>query len=293
MTMTNEQFEALVSRLDSQVARAPSAYRWRVALLALLGSAYLTGVVLAVAGLFVGLLVSAMWLKALAIKLAIFVGAFLWLVLRALWVKVPAPEGRDLRARDAPQLFAMIEELRRALRSPRFHRVLVTEEFNAGVVQSPRLGMFGWYRNYLLIGLPLMKSLSVEQFKAVLAHEFGHLSRNHGRMSNWIYRQRLRWARLMAILDASESSGRFLFQPFFQWYAPYFSAYSFPLARANEYAADATSAQLTSPRAAGEALTAVNVVGSYLAEHYWPGIHKLADERPQPNFAPYSGLLVS
>ena len=46
--------------------------------------------------------------------------------------------------------------------------------------------MFGWYRNYLLIGLPLAKALTVEQFKAVLAHEFGHLAKGHGAMSNWI-----------------------------------------------------------------------------------------------------------
>jgi hypothetical protein len=182
----------------------------------------------------------------------------------------------------------MIEELRRALRSPRFHHVLVTDDFNAAVVQAPRLGLFGWYRNYLLIGLPLAKALTVEQFKAVLAHEFGHLGMGHGRMSNWIYRQRLRWSRLMAALEAAESWGVVLFRPFLRWYAPYFNAYSYPLARANEFEADATSARLASRRAAAEALTAVNVVHCYLQERFWPQIVRRADEMPQPAFAPFS-----
>lgn len=157
-------------------------------------------------------------------------------------------------------------------------------------MQSPRLGIFGWPRNYLLIGLPLMKALSVEQFTAVLAHEIGHVAKGHGKVSNWIYRQRLRWSRLLTALDATESRGGFLFKPFLSWFAPYFSAYSLPMARANEYAADATSAWLTSPQAAGEALTGVSVVGSYLAERYWQRIHQQADEQPQPSFAPYFGM---
>jgi len=52
------------------------------------------------------------------------------------------------------------------------------------------------------------------------------------------------WSRLLAVLDTTESRGSFLFKPFLSWFAPYFNAYSFPMARANEYQADATSARL-------------------------------------------------
>jgi hypothetical protein len=82
----------------------------------------------------------------------------------------------------------------------------------------------------------------------------------------------------------------FLFRPFLRWYAPYFNAYSYPLARGNEFEADATSARLVSKRAAAEALTAVNVVGSYLEERFWPQIVRRADEMPQPAFAPFAAM---
>jgi len=200
------------------------------------------------------------------------------------------PEGRRIRRDEAPLLFAIIDKLRRKLRAPRFHRVLITDEFNAGVVQVPRLGIFGWQRNYLLLGLPLMKLMTPTQFEAVLAHEFGHLAGGHGRLSNWLYRLRMSWTRLLDALEAQKSSGTFLFRKFFNWYAPYFSAYSFPLARANEYEADAASARLVSPQAAAEALTSVNVIGAYLEERYWRGIHRQADEVPQPSFAPYARM---
>jgi Zn-dependent protease with chaperone function len=288
--MTNEQFDALVGRLEEQARRNPSGYEFRVLLLALLGDAYLGAILLLIVALLAGLVASIAVFKALAVKLIIVVGIFLWMILKALWVRIEPPEGTDVKAGQAPELFRMIGELRHRLGAPRFHHVLITDDFNAGVVQSPRLGIFGWHRNYLLIGLPLMKSLSVEQFRAVLAHEFGHLARGHGRVSNWIYRQRRRWSRLMDALETRESKGSVLFKPFLDWFAPYFNAYSFPLARANEYEADATAVRLTSPRAAAEALTGVTVIGSYLAERYWPQIHRQADDQPQPGFTPYSSM---
>jgi Zn-dependent protease with chaperone function len=289
--MTDEKFSALVDRLEAQALRNPARYKSKVLVLAALGNLYLGAILLVILALLAALAASALVLKALAVKLILVIGVFLWVVLEALWIRLPPPQGTELRAQEAPELFAIINDFSRRLRAPRFHHVLVTDEFNAGVVQAPRLGPFGWYRNYLLLGLPFMKALTVEQFKAVLAHEYGHLARGHGRLSNWIYRQRLRWWRLMEALDGQESRGRFLFRPFLRWYAPYFNAFSFPLARANEYEADAASVRLTSVRSAAEALTSVNVIGNYLSERYWPQVHRQADEVPQPSsFAPYSAM---
>ena len=288
--MTSEQFNALVSRLEDEARKDPESYQAKVLRLALLGNAYIGAVVLLITGVLAGLITLLTVFPALVIKLIAFVGAFLWITVRAIWIKVPPPKGAEVWQQDAPELFALIEELRAQLDAPRFHHVLITNDFNAAVVQSPRLGIFGWPSNYLLIGLPLLKSLTVEQFKAVLAHEFGHLARDHGRMSNWIYRQRLRWSRLVSVLEATEGKGGFLFRRFLNWFAPYFNAYSFPLARANEYEADATSARLTSPETAAQALTSVNVIANYLGERFWPQVHAQADDQPQPAYAPYSGM---
>ena len=184
-------------------------------------------------------------------------------------------------------MFTTINELRSALGAPRFDHVLISDELNAAILQLPRLGILGWHRNYLMIGMPLMKSLTCEQFKAVLAHEFGHLAKGHGIVSHSIYRQRLRWNRLMAVLEATQSGGRFLFMPFLNWFVPYFSAFSFPLARANEYEADAISVRLTSSRTTAEALTSIEVVGGYLSDLYWPRIGAEFGEQSQPSTEPY------
>ena len=208
-----------------------------------------------------------------------------------MWVRLEAPQGREITRREAPALFSMLDQLRRALKvDVRFDHVLLTDEFNAAVVQIPRLGILGWHRNYLIIGLPLMKALTRKQLAAVLAHELGHLAGGHGRLGNWIYRLRLGWSRLGEMLEQTESMANYIFRPFFKRYVPYFSAVSFPLARADEYEADRNSARLTSPTAAAAALTTVEVMSDFLHSRFWPELHQRATTSSKPQFSPFSEM---
>src|SRR6185436_16016968 len=107
-----------------------------------------------------------------------------------------------------------------------------------------RFGMFGWRTNYLVVGLPLLKAIGPDEFRAVLAHEFGHLSGRHGKFSGWIYRQRESWIQILTRVHQERHYASFIFEWFLKWYAPYFNAYSFVLARAQEYEADSFAVDL-------------------------------------------------
>ena len=289
MAPSSERFAVLIARLERQARRNPAGYRLRVVALALVGYVYLAAVFAAFLALVA--LVLRPWIDPapLAAALGAMLAAMTWGTRRAMRVRLPAPHGHALERGEAPELFALISELRGRLRAPRLHRVVVTGEFNASVTQLPRRGAPGLYRNTLAIGLPLMKSLGPKQFKAVLAHEIGHLAGGHGRFASGIYRLRASWMRLLETLEHAPAWGLPL-RAFFRHYVPYFSAYSLPLARAHEYQADALAVRLTSRRATAEALSAVSVIGSYLGERYWPILHRKADELPRPAFAPFSGM---
>jgi Zn-dependent protease with chaperone function len=289
--MNDEQFESLVARLEQEQTRNPAAYRRKVLALAFAGYTYISAVLFLALVLLLVALGVAIKAPVIGIKIAIVIGAFLWMIARAMWVRLDPPAGREVARAEAPELFAVLDRLQRELRvRARFHHVLITDDFNAAMVQTPRLGILGWHRNFLIIGLPLMKALTVPQLAAVLAHEIGHLAGGHARLGNWIYRLRLGWARLAALLQQSESAGAFLFRPFFGRFVPYFSAVSFPLARANEYEADAASARLASPSAAAGALTTVNVMGAFLTARFWPELHKKANDHAQPQFSPFADM---
>ena len=289
--MDNRDFELLVERAERTARARPGTYKAQVFGLAVLGYAFLAAVIAVLGTVTVIAMAAIRHAPVVAIKLVIILGAFLLVVLRSLWVVLEAPGGRILTRGDAPDLFELLDGLRQELQTPPIHVVLLTPEFNAAVAQVPRLGLFGWHRNYLVLGLPLMQVLSREQFTAVLAHELGHLSHGHARTSNWIYRLRQTWLRLEDALIHHGPPGSQVINWFYRWYVPYFFAFSFPLARANEFEADEAAVRLTSAQAACQALTNVNVVGTFLNERYWPELYKAAlDAAPQTAFAPYTRL---
>jgi Zn-dependent protease with chaperone function len=294
--MDAEQFQALVRRLEAYARKKPAQYRLRVGLLAALGYAYL----LAVVALLVAVLTGLVWVFINVRSTHYLLGKFGWIVLvflvilmRALWVRLSPPEGIELRRQDAPRLFEEIASLARSLRAPRCHRVLVTGDLNAALAQVPRLGLFGWQQNFLLLGLPLMQVLSPDQFRAVVAHELGHLSGNHGRFDGWIYRVRRTWGNLLERLAQEQHAGSAIVMPFFNWYGPFFSAYSFVLARADEYVADACARELAGAPAAAATLLRLSVAAPFMAGPFWLEVYRRADRESEPPADGFTSLLAA
>jgi Zn-dependent protease with chaperone function len=297
VSITHEQYEALVRRLEQTAQKSPGAYRLRVVAWAALAYAYVAGVLLLAVGLVAALVAALVMagrtnagLLKLVAKGGWALGALAVAIVRALWVRLDPPQGIDLAPADHPELFATIERVRRHLRAPRAHRVLLTDDFNAAVVQLPRLGVLGWQHNTLKLGLPLLQALSRRQFEAVLAHEYGHLSGSHGRLGAWIYRSSVTIGRLYEKMESERHWASFVFLPFFRWFWPRFSATSFVQRRAQEYAADRGGAEIAGARQMADALLALELRGAHLEAGYWEGVTRRADEVAQPDVGPFSEM---
>jgi Zn-dependent protease with chaperone function len=272
--MDADRFKQLVARLETESAATPGAYRLKVAALALLGFAILAllfasvgfGLVLlvGVAGFIVFSGGGALLLLLKLGKVLFWLAIPLWFLVKsgvqALFVRLPAPQGREITRSDAPELFSWMDRLRAQMKGPQFHHVLIVDEVNAAVSQRPAFGLVGWPRNYLLLGLPLLESMPPEEALAVVGHEYGHLAGSHGHFSAFIYRLRHTWGTVQTYTDHIQGWLGKLVAPLIRWYAPYFNAYTFVLARADEYQADAASAQVVGVAHAAHALKRVNVV---------------------------------
>ncbi|MBL8266982.1 M48 family metalloprotease [Steroidobacter sp.] len=290
--MNQEQYEALVDRLEQESEQRPGWYRTKLGGMALLGYGYIAGILLLLCAALVLLvmMVAKRSATAIAVKLGLILVPLIWAVIRAMTVKLEPPQGRELQRAQAPELFACIDEVRAKAGAPVAHKVLITDEFNAAVVQHPRLGIFGWPRNYLILGLPLMQALDPQEFRSVLAHEFGHLSGAHGKFGAWIYRLRAGWARLTYALEQDDHWGKFLFVPFFKWYAPAFATLSFVQARRQEYEADRMAAVVSGERIAAAALIRVHLQSRFLNASYWRRILQEADNKAEPDAQPFAML---
>jgi Zn-dependent protease with chaperone function len=275
-------YDALIAKLEARAEHSPRLYVLQVVALALLG--------FAVAGLLlllgIGLLVAAVVgcivaLKGLRLWIALGIaGALLtWNVLKALWVRLEAPPGIEVDAASAPRLRQEVDAIRLAVGAPPIDRILIDGQINAAVCQIPRLGVFGWHRNILILGLPLLRAFPLEEVRAILAHEIGHLLRGHNRFGAWIYRVRATWARLHESLG-TRGGGRFAGK-FLDLYAPWFNACSFVLARRQEREADAASVRVSGADASGRALRRVAVLARRAERRFWPPFWRRPAAEPE------------
>lgn len=289
--MTREAFDALVTRLESRYARRPAALTRNLALWVVFGHAaflvwLLLAILLGLAAYSAGAVLdpsAGIWLMiggALLLTLGVVQTSVL------LTVRLEPPRGRVLRADEVPQFWELIEELRQKA-GCRVDQVLLTFDMNASVHQVPRLGVFGWHKRYLCIGLPLLDAMSPEEVRGVLAHEFAHLSGEHGRLGHWLYRLRVTWERLFERLHTTASSRteQFLRKgvlSFVDWYWPRFNARAFVLSRSHEYFADAASAREVGSAAAATALWRLECFQRRLVDEFWPPLWQLANRDSQP-----------
>jgi Zn-dependent protease with chaperone function len=297
--MTRQQFDTLVKEIETRYAGKPSSLQRRVLYWAAIGYAgFFTWIAL------IGLLASVFlilgfragvdgWIFSVFGLLILFGGG--WWVGRALWIRLPMPKGRKVAKDDAPKLFERLEELRARCRSTPFHAVLITTDFNAAVAHRPRLGMLGWPKHYLIIGLPLLELLSEAEMAAVLAHEFAHLSRQHARLGHWIYRLRLSWDFMFTqYLNQpqfeGEISSRTLIRKYVNWFWPYFNAHAFVLSRANEYDADSVAASITGSKSIAAALARIRMFDEVIDSKFWPELWREAVKTPTPPSDPFDQL---
>ena len=294
--MDDQAFEQLVSRLEQMSLEQPRRYVVSVIGVALLGFLVL-GLALSfsilIAALLVGFAVlvfvtggKALILLAKLGKVLILLAIPAWTMVKSsftlLFSRFSRPQGRTLQQEEAPALFECLSQLRQRMHGPRVHKVLLTDEINAAIVQYPRFGLFGWEENYLILGFPLLQTLSEAEALAVVAHEYGHLSGHHSRLGGFIYRFRLSWGRLQHLSEQWNDWGSRLIARLFRWYAPYFNAYTFVLARQNEYFADRSAAEVAGAQNAANALMRVNIATQFEHEEFWPSIERRVAQEPEP-----------
>lgn len=277
------EFIRLIREQEAFANADPAAYRRKVLLMAYGGYAYILGMLILVClafALLIWIAVVGHYLNGILIKLMIIIVPIIWAILRSLFVKIPPPEGVTLTREEAPELYRVVEEVGKKVGDTSVDTIVIDENCNAAAYWMPKYGLFGPPKKYLILGLPLLLTLSPEEARYVIGHEFGHFSGEHGRFGGWIYRLNRTWSFLQSNLN--RQGGNLLFAKFFNWFEPRFDAVSFALRRANEYEADAAALKVASPEHAASALMRFRYAVPHLSEHFWRPLFRRArfEERP-------------
>ena len=94
----------------------------------------------------------------------------------------------EITEAEQPRLFAFIRQLAQETQTPFPKKVYLSPDVNACVFYNSSFwSMFLPVRKNLEIGLGLVNSINISEFKAVVAHEFGHFSQKSMKLGSFTY----------------------------------------------------------------------------------------------------------
>jgi len=205
-----------------------------------------------------------------------------------LFVPLPLPEGVRLSPEDARDMHRLIESMVWVLEAGRIDHIWVTPEMNAAVLQRPRRGFFGRIETHLLIGLPLMHSVTCPQLVAVLAHELAHLAVQRKGVGKYGALLRAWWLRALdRIGDVFPAIGA----QADCWLSRFYSNMA-RLARIEEFEADAHATKVVDAEVLGETLIEVSLREQFLSSDYWPRVLAQSKVRARPLVRPFRDLCL-
>ena len=209
--------------------------------------------------------------------------------IRACFVRIHPPEGLHLDRAEGRALYGLVDDVRRQAGAPRVDEIIITRRMNAAALAyfPPRRYR---RRRALIIGLPMLTTVSAAELRAVIAHEIAHFSSAFDPFAAWVYRTRKSWLALRSALDQRLATPIYVYW-FLRWYLPRLNAASAEVARRHELVADQVAARAAGSRAAADALVVFEAADRFLDDTYWPAIrssHETATEPPRP----YMGMLT-
>jgi Zn-dependent protease with chaperone function len=94
----------------------------------------------------------------------------------------------EVTEKDQPELFHFVRRLTKETQAPFPKKIYLSSDVNASVFyDSSFWSMFFPVRKNLQIGLGLVNAVNISEFKAILAHEFGHFSQRSMKLGSYVY----------------------------------------------------------------------------------------------------------
>ena len=292
--MDRDEYEGLVRQLEAEAEHNPGSFRNKVLLIS--SAAYIALALMLAATLLIIYFGISTANGRGHVRQLIYTGLFTlsmipvyFVVLRMFFLRIDAPVGRELTRKEASKLFRVLDKMKKKLKGPHIHRVVIDREFNAAISQVPRFGLFGGHRNHLILGLPYLFGVTPKEMLATVAHEYGHLCGNHGKIGAWVYRQRRTFAALHERVDngAEDSRVYAAIAAALNRFWPYYNAYTFVMSRQDEFDADLTATELVGAGPNASGLIRGDLLGAWIHEEFWPKFYRQADAMPEPTFLPF------
>ncbi|WP_455203947.1 hypothetical protein [Kaarinaea lacus] len=279
--------------------RYPLAYLGATAVFALIGYAYLLAfpatAVYALLRLFAtaqqplaqnNITTALIWFALLLIATAISHHIFT--------IKFPAIKELALQSDKLPHLFSLLSSKKRWF-WPKINKVVLTDQYELEIRKTPLTGIPIWSSNTLVLGFPLMQSLSAEQFQCLLHRKLLQYSKGRNILSHWLQNLINIWPLFYQAFSSRNLLGDQTIAWFFRYYATLYQRFALYTAQMDELAADRLSLADINDRDLFKSIEAQIVTQQFVQHHYFPMLINMATtgEMSIQHLTPFAKLPVA
>jgi hypothetical protein len=200
------------------------------------------------------------------------------------------PSGLELTPRDFPRLFELLAELGQEYGNPRIDRVVLRDRFEVRIIKTPCNGFAFSTTHTLVIGLPVLLTMSPLDVHVLLARRVGQLAGQYSRLNSWLYSLRDMWAQYLADCGLPDRRRVRPVCGFFRYYVPLYRMLSVPLARNSELDADRYALRAMNDQDTARAITCQVLTDAYLTRTFWPTIIQTAKQSVKPEALPHAQM---
>ena len=228
------------------------------------------------------------WIDAgIQLLIIILSGAFSWSIYK---LKFSLPTGLDVTKEKSPHLLKLIEELQEEFGNPKIDRIIIRDKYEIRVIKTPRTHMPFLNTRTLIIGLPVLQTMSPLYFRALLARRIGQLSTQHTPVTTRLYFLNDIWAQFKISSTKSKNIFAKILGYFFRFYSYLYQKVLSPLLQEEELEADRYGMDLVNDRDMVECVVYEEVVTQFLNNKFWPKINHMAKRSKTPEYMPYSQM---
>ena len=212
---------------------------------------------------------------------------------RAVMLKILPPTGLTLSEDKAPELYGQVRVLYARYKRPEIRRIVITARYEVDIIKTPRWALPIWSSNTIVIGLPVLQSLSPQQLDCMVARRIGQFSKRDNLLTNWHYQLRQAWQQIRTATAKYKVTGIEPLRWFFAIYTPLYSSISAYASSRDELHADSYAMQLYHDQEVLNMITADALCRWYLEKRYWPAVYRISAAGKNALPAPHSKMATA
>jgi len=206
---------------------------------------------------------------------------------RIVGIKLPAYSGINVNYRTVPDLVKTVTELQKTYKRPKLDNIVISDQYILDIVKTPLFGLPFGSTNTLVIGLPVLLTMSPLNFRCALERKFGQFSKRIHFLDNWLYQLRFTWLQYNEIYAGRLHSGDQILSWFFRFFTPLYNAVSTHAYNRVNLRTDTFALENISDIDLLDMIKNSILSKSFLHSIYWPSIQEMVHEDSSPSPHPF------